>query len=70
MHATAVRVRGLLLALLVLAGAASAGLPKAPKLPKAPALPAAPAAASGSMDPKLWLDQADAFLADVEGARA
>jgi len=69
MRALASRTGSALLALLLLAGVAAAGLPKAPKLPKAPALPAAPAA-PGAMDPKAWLDQADAFLADVEGARS
>jgi hypothetical protein len=59
-----------IMALLMIAGVASAGMPKLPKAPKAPAMPAAPAAAPGQVDPKAWLDKADAFLADVAGARA
>jgi len=58
---------GWMLVLLLMAGAAGAGLPK---LPKAPSIPGSSSPAPGQADPKAWLDKVDAFMADVEGARA
>lgn len=57
---------GLMLLVLGASTALAVGLPKVPKPPKVPGVPAGGAPTSG--DPKAWLDQADAFLAQVEGA--
>jgi hypothetical protein len=58
------------LALFCATMAHAVGLPKIPSAPKAPALPKTEAGAPGGADPKGWLNRADAFLAQVEGATA